>query len=189
MPEDPVATTTTNATKEKEAEPLTPEQLERIRKNRERALELQRQRKLCRIAPEDEEGRRTGDEHGAGGAAGSGTAPPLKRLKRTKVEEEDVELEDFEVGASEFVTKKEASTVYCLPEGTLAVCQFVERENPHRKGWTPMKLYVRAEIRRRARERFGGLDGLQHERRRREETRFLRDLEKTKDVFRNTSSR
>ena len=98
-------------------------------------------------------------------------------------EEEDVVLEDFEVGASPFVSKSEASQLYCLPEGTLAVCTFVERENPRNKAWAPLKLYKRAEIRRRARERFGGLEGLLEERRKREERRFKKDLKAAENIF------
>jgi hypothetical protein len=74
--------------------------------------------------------------------------------------------------------------MYCLPEGTLAVCAFSEKANPHHKGWTPMKLFNRSEIRRRARERFGGIEGLIAERQMREDKRFQKDLERTKDVFR-----
>jgi hypothetical protein len=121
---------------------LTDEQKERIRLNKERALEIQRRRKL--------------------------TAE---------------ELEDFEVDASPWVNKMEAMKVYCLPEGTLVVCAFEERENPRNKGWTPMKLYHRAEIRRRARERFGGLQGLVEERKKREERKFQKDFDKAKNMF------
>ena len=52
-----------------------------------------------------------------------------------------------------------------------------------------MKLYSRAEIRRRARERFGGLDGLIAERDRRAEEGFCKDLEKNKNLFRYLSCR
>merc|ERR1712194_343652 len=71
---------------------------------------------------------------------------------------EDAELEEFEVGATEFVSKKEAKEKYCLPDGTLDVCAFKEKDNPHQKKWTPMKLYKRSEVRMRSRERFGGVD-------------------------------
>jgi DNA-repair protein complementing XP-A cells len=157
---------------------LTEEQKERIRKNRERALELQRQAKERKEKREREENiaRRAaiGDERNS------------KRSKSEKKDDTEVELEDFEVSASDFVTKKEAKEIYCLPDGTLAVCKYVEKENPHRKGWTPMKLYYRNEIRSRARERYGGLEGLQTERKKRVEKRFMNDLEKTRDVFRES---
>lgn len=146
---------------------LTEEQKERIRKNRQRALEIRKRRQK-----EESEAR------------------DAKRLKGEQEikdkggeKQEEVALEDFEVGASSHVSKREAMQMYCLPEGTLAVCSFIEKENPRHKAWTPMKLYERAEIRRRARERFGGMEGLVAERRKRQEKRFRNDLERTKDIF------
>jgi len=139
---------------------LTEEQNEQITKNRERALELQKKRK-----EEQQE----------------------QVVKKRRLEEKDDDdgmvLEDFEINATPLVTKKEAMSVYCLPQGTLDVCEFVEKENPRKKGWTPMKLFSRSEIRRRARNRFGGLEGLVEERKKREMNRLKRDLEETKNVF------
>merc|ERR1712176_753125 len=104
--------------------------------------------------------------------------------KKKKVEvQEDVELEEFEINASSFVSKKEAKEMYCLPEGTLAVCSFGEKDNPRNRGWTKMKLYDRSEIRTRARKRYGGMEGLIAERESRIMKRFKKDLEETKDVF------
>jgi hypothetical protein len=142
---------------------LTEEQLERIRQNRERALEIQK-RKRERIFDDQ-----TNNE-------GKGT-------KKQIVGEEDLELEDFEINASKFVTRKEAKEVYCLPDGTLDVCCFTEKENPHGRGLKPMKLYERTEIRRRARERIGGLTGLIAERERRRNKKFQNALESTKNLF------
>ena len=99
-------------------------------------------------------------------------------------EVETLELEEFEVGASKYVTKKEAMKMYLLPEGTLAVCKFEEKPNPHNQRFQPMKLYDRDEIRRLSRERFGGLQGVIEERKRRQDKRFQKDLEETKDLFR-----
>lgn len=139
---------------------LTEEQNEQITKNRERALELQKKRK-----EEQQE----------------------QVVKKRRLEEKDDDdgmvLEDFEINATPLVTKKEAMSVYCLPQGTLDVCEFVEKENPRKKGWTPMKLFSRSEIRRRARNRFGGLEGLVEERKKREMNRLKRDLEETKNIF------
>ncbi|KAI2494076.1 XPA protein C-terminus [Fragilaria crotonensis] len=145
---------------------LTEEQKELIRQNRERALQLQKKKRECVVVGEDEAKERC-----------------EKKIRiETKVDEE-IDLEEFEIAASKFVTQREAKQVYCLPEGTLAVCSYVEKTNPRGKGFKPMKLYDRAEIRRRARERFGGLDGLIAERNRRAEERFRRDLERNKDLF------
>mmetsp|Transcript_30053 Transcript_30053/g.62809 ORF Transcript_30053/g.62809 Transcript_30053/m.62809 type:complete len:170 (-) Transcript_30053:535-1044(-) len=167
---------------------ITEEQRERMRRNRQKALELQKRKR---------------EEREAAAAANAVTSNPStqgeeeeridatqrKRPKpdtaKKKEKEEDLELEEFEVGASEYVTKKDAMKLYLLPEGTLAVCEFVERENPRHKGWKPMKLYYRAEIRRRSRERFGSLQGLIEARIQRQDAQFARDLEKTKDIFKS----
>jgi len=87
------------------------------------------------------------------------------------------------VGASPLVSKREAMQTYCLPEGTLAVCTFEEKDNPRHKGWAPLKLYKRSEIRRRARARFGGVEGLVEERKKRAEKRFRKDLKTAEDIF------
>ena len=34
------------------------------------------------------------------------------------------------------VPKKEAKETYLLPEGTIAVLKFIERDNPHHASWT-----------------------------------------------------
>jgi len=102
--------------------------------------------------------------------------------------DENEDLEDFEQGASDLVSKREAKEIYCLPEGTLAVCSYVEKQNPFRKGFTAMKLYKRSEIRQLARKRFGGLDGLIEERKKRERKRYTKDLEETKNVFKGSKT-
>ncbi|GKZ00828.1 hypothetical protein MPSEU_001034500 [Mayamaea pseudoterrestris] len=154
---------------------LTEEQRERIRLNKERALERQKIRKLeVEQTLEDGTKRRkvtTPSKMNSGGTVPYGD------------DESSVDLEEFEMDASPWVSKKEAMKMYCLPEGTLAVCAYEERPNPQHKGWTPMKLYSRTEIRRRARERFGGLQGLVEERRRREEKKFQKDFEKGQKMF------
>jgi XPA protein C-terminus len=144
---------------------LTEEEKERISQNRERALEIQKKKRDIGIEDKSKE----------------------VSAKKTRVErevDEEIDLEDFEIDSSKLVSQREAKQVYCLPEGTLAVCSYVEKTNPRGKGFKPMKLYDRAEIRRRARERFGGLDGLIAERDRRAEERFRKDLEKNKNLFR-----
>lgn len=195
---------------------LTPEQEERIRINRERALEIRRKRleskkSVASNNNNNHEGVAAavvvvgGDnktkaeecsiESSSSMAATNGTKTNTSEKKTENAGEEKndssdvVTLEDFEVDAPPTVTKREAMEKYCLPEGTLAVCSFSTRENPRRKGWHPMKLYNRAEIRERARKRHGGLEGLIRERQRREEKRLKRDLDATKDVFRRVKQR
>ena len=180
---------------------LTDEQKERIRKNRERALEIQKRRREEREANDKAltlpgSGTETPNNRGE-------TGPPRKKVavdqERKGVdggvsvreekdpgggEQETLELEEFEVGASNYVTKKEAMKMYLLPEGTLAICKFEEKPNPHNNKFQPMKLYDRAEIRRLSRERFGGLEGVIEERRKRQDKRFQKDLDETKNLFR-----
>ena len=81
------------------------------------------------------------------------------------------------------LTKKEAKNYYCLPEGTLAVCEVQERQNPHHKGWTPMKLYRKSELEERAYKRYGGKEGLEAERNKRRDRKFAKDMEEARKVF------
>jgi DNA-repair protein complementing XP-A cells len=155
---------------------LTEEQKERIRINRERALEI-RKRKL----EEEEKQQKKGKEEDTKAQEEEQTK---KQNSETAFTVDDEELEAFEEGASEYVTKQEAMKMYCLPAGTLSVCEVVEKPNPRNGAWNSMKLYRRSEVRRRARQRFGGLEGLIAERGNRAEKRFEKDLERTKDIFR-----
>jgi XPA protein C-terminus len=163
---------------------LTEEQKERIKRNREAALELRAKRMKA-----DEGNKRTEDSTDIGL---SNQESPMKRQKvkddgvvsASNDNEIEVKLEAFEEGASEYVTKQEAMKMYCLPAGTLEVCSFIEKPNPRNKSWSSMKLYHRSEIRRRAHLRYGGVDGLMAERQKRQEDRFQKDMENTKNIFR-----
>lgn len=167
---------------------LTEEQKERMRINRERALEIKKrkeeERKTREAEAEAEVKKVVEKAQTAAGDQGSRVDSGAAGAKSDDEEDDDdVELEDFEVGASKYVTKSEASRQYCLPEGTLAVCRYEERDNPRGRGWAPMKLYRRVEVRRRARERWGGMEGLRKERERREQRRFEKDMEGVGQVF------
>ena len=159
---------------------LTEEQKRKIQENRKRALALKKKKA---------EERAVAEEAAAAAAKSTGHASQGPTSNNDDDSDEDnVELEDFEVGASQYVTKDEAMRKYCLPQGTLAVCSYVEKPNPRNKSWTPMRLYKRSEIRRRSRERFGGLEGLVEERRKRDKKRFANDMAETKDVFKKSKS-
>jgi hypothetical protein len=165
---------------------LTEEQKERIRINRARALEIQRKRKL---ESAEASVASNGVAVGESGKTESSEESPRKRTGAMKADEKhdmgsDVELEEFEVAASKYVTRKEAMQVYLLPEASLRVLTWEEKPNPHNTKFAPMKLYNRAEVRRLARKRHGGLQGLIEERKRREEKRFQNDLEQAKCMFR-----
>lgn len=140
---------------------LTEEQKERTRRNREMALER----------------RKKALEH---------QQMQMGMKETVNYKEEHVQLEDFEVDASSHVTAAEAMKKYCLPQGTLDVCEYIEKDNPRNAKFSKMKLYLRSEIRRRARDRFGGLEGLQEERRKREMKRFQKDFEDVNNVFKKS---
>jgi len=192
---------------------MTEEQRERAERNRQRALEIQRRRKLEQQQQQQQQSeaeqqqdssnsnKRLKASPDTASSASTETAPAAtpgapadkksglgggKKEQDDKKDEdgEDEELEDFEIGASDWVTKKEAKEVYCLPEGTLAVCKYEERPNPHNKQWKPMKLYCRAQVRKFARQRFGGLQGLVDERCKRQDKKYEKDVERTKNLFR-----
>mmetsp|Transcript_7126 Transcript_7126/g.19336 ORF Transcript_7126/g.19336 Transcript_7126/m.19336 type:complete len:180 (-) Transcript_7126:697-1236(-) len=174
---------------------LTQEQLDRMHRNRERALAIQKRKREEREAAaaakrQQEIEQQQQKQQKRRKLETSETKDEAKKDKdkddaddeETKLLQLDV-LEQFEENASSFVTKKEAMKMYCLPQGTLAVCECEERENPHHKGWTPMKMYKRTELRRRARKRFGGMQGLIEERQQRQEKRLMKDMAKAEAMF------
>eukprot|EP00526_Cylindrotheca_closterium_P022540 CAMPEP_0113638934 /NCGR_PEP_ID=MMETSP0017_2-20120614/20412_1 /TAXON_ID=2856 /ORGANISM="Cylindrotheca closterium" /LENGTH=184 /DNA_ID=CAMNT_0000550097 /DNA_START=436 /DNA_END=990 /DNA_ORIENTATION=- /assembly_acc=CAM_ASM_000147 len=181
---------------------LTEEQKERIKQNRERALRIKKER-MERLAKEKEDAdkkRKLNQGGGGGGREGetlqaatirnedvvrtSNKKQKLQAAKKQQEEEkDDLELEEFEVGASEWITKSEAMKMYCVPQGTLAVCQVEERPNPHHASWKPMKLYLRSQVRQKGRKRFGGLEGLVEERNKRRQKQLEKDMAKARSIF------
>jgi len=179
---------------------LTEEQKERIKQNRERALRIKKER-MERLAKEKEDAdKKRKLNQGGGGREGetlqaatvrnedvvrtSNKKQKLQAAKKQQEEEkDDLELEEFEVGASEWITKSEAMKMYCVPQGTLAVCQVEERPNPHHASWKPMKLYLRSRVRQKGRKRFGGLEGLVEERNKRRQKQLEKDMAKARSIF------
>jgi len=182
---------------------LTGEQRERMESNRIRALEIKRKKQSEKEKSETSES----SEFEAGGFVGETELQGKKR--KTLVDTNDAgdvdtknnsrgvaridkdafdgddesSLEDFEHDASTHMSQAEAKRIYCIPLGTLAVCSYIEKDNPHQRSWAKMKLYSRTDVRRRARKRFGGKAGLVAERERRKKNRLEKDLEDVKDVF------
>lgn len=174
---------------------LTPELRERIRKNRERALRIQAERK--RKLEQDEKEKQTKEKNiNDELIQREDSGQQEKRAKKPKfqseggvpgraaeVAEKEEDCEEWEIGMSEWVSKKEAVTKYCLPEGTLAVCEVSTKENPHHKAWASMKLYRRSELRERAYKRHGGKEGLIQERTQREQKRLAKDMKAADNIF------
>ncbi|VEU43174.1 unnamed protein product [Pseudo-nitzschia multistriata] len=184
---------------------LTEEQKLRIRKNRERALRIQKERrekyekqkeehlKESERSIEDNQTpskkRKTTDSTLARPTASTTTSQSISPTTNAKQATEDHDyhssepLEDFEEGASQWVTKTEAMNTYCLPEGTMAVCSYEEKQNPRNPSFKPMKLYKRSEIRYRAHKRHGGVEGLVKEREKRRKRKLEKDMEAARDIF------
>ncbi|CAM9465963.1 unnamed protein product [Ectocarpus sp. 12 AP-2014] len=91
--------------------------------------------------------------------------------------------EDFQ-----YVSTKDVKDTYLLPQGTIAVLKFVERDNPHHSSWTKMKLYLRREVVAYSYKRWGSEDGLAAERRRRESLKYDRSLARTQGIFKRSRS-
>ena len=191
---------------------LTDEQRLRIEANRRAALEKLKRKREQRTSRDDDDVFEAGgfvednkpvepvNEPAHGGNARNGRNGETNRNKRRKPQQDtrndvsqqprsapddddDESIEEWELSASEYITRSEAQKCYCVPDGTLQVCDFIERDNPKRRGWATMKLYSRVEVRRRARKRLGGKQGLITEREKRKAKRNDKDAELT-DIFR-----
>lgn len=180
---------------------LTEEQRERIRINRERALAIQQQRKkekeeqelaLRRHQPDVAEATMpphnvTHHDHAELRHHGTKSHQPTGDTSEEKSNLD--EMEEWEYHASPYVTKQEAKTVYCLPEGTISCCHVImEKENPKHKMFSQVKLYSRTEIRARSYRRYGGLVGLQQERMKRQQSLHEKHLQQAQQIFSNPNA-
>ncbi|CAM9324968.1 unnamed protein product [Pylaiella littoralis] len=86
------------------------------------------------------------------------------------------------------VTKKEAKETYLLPEGTIAVLKFIERDNPRHSSWTKMKLYLRRDVAGYSYKRWGNEEGLAAEKHRRDSLKYDRTLARTQGMFKRSRS-
>lgn len=59
----------------------------------------------------------------------------------------------------------------------------MEKSNPRHAGFTNMKLYLQKQVFEKSMVRFGGMKGLDTEKRKREKARWDETLRKTKKVF------
>jgi len=179
---------------------FTEEQKRRIEENRQKALEIRRRKALEveeSLKPNNttvttttttinpyETSKRPKHTHDK-------KNKPSKALPKNKTPEKpsssvssgEIEIEEFEIDLPTTCTKSEAQQIYCLPKGTIDVCTYIEKPNPRSKKFVPMKLYDRNDIRRRAHERYGGIDGLKMERKKRSDRRLALDLNVANDFF------
>ncbi|KAG5192111.1 hypothetical protein JKP88DRAFT_352052 [Tribonema minus] len=85
--------------------------------------------------------------------------------------------------AYELMTKADVQKLFLLPEGTIRVLKYVERENPRNKGWTPMRLYLHKDARVWALKRWSTVEALEEERKRRDAKKWEESVKRTKGVF------
>jgi hypothetical protein len=84
--------------------------------------------------------------------------------------------------------KSDVQTNFLLPEGTIAVLRYLERRNPKHPGFTSMRMFLKAQVREKAYIRFGGPEGLEAEKTKRNVRKWQTTLLKTKEVFSSDSS-
>ena len=170
---------------------LTEEQRKRIEENRKRALEIRKKKET-----EKKESTISSSVFDEGGFVQDNKKRKIEDSGYKKVEDikqsttnttdndSDTEsLEHFELNASQYISQTDAQRLYCVPKGTLDVCTFIEKDNPHNKGFAKMKLYLRKDVRKRSHKRFGGKQGLILEREKRRKKRSAKDLEESKNIF------
>jgi DNA repair protein len=83
----------------------------------------------------------------------------------------------------DLITKSECASAFLVPLDEMKWMKYHERTNPLKSGWKPMKLFLRKHAKEVAIRRFGSLEGLEAEKKKREELRFQRGLEKTREVL------
>eukprot|EP00639_Heterosigma_akashiwo_P029346 CAMPEP_0194687230 /NCGR_PEP_ID=MMETSP0295-20121207/16079_1 /TAXON_ID=39354 /ORGANISM="Heterosigma akashiwo, Strain CCMP2393" /LENGTH=166 /DNA_ID=CAMNT_0039575415 /DNA_START=1 /DNA_END=501 /DNA_ORIENTATION=- len=86
------------------------------------------------------------------------------------------------------ITKAEVVQMFCLPEGTIKVLDFIEKENPRHGTWTPMKLFLQKQVKKYSHDRWGGLEGLLQERRRRDEKKLKNALKRTSGLLKKSKA-
>jgi hypothetical protein len=174
---------------------LTEEQRKRMEKNRKRALEIRKKREMEKeevvggffaAAPPQEQGLQQKKRKVDGATEAEEDKKPSSNVLSGEKEDcedsDDESLEDFERDASAYISQTEAQKTYCLPKGTIDVLSYIERDNPHQRGWSRMKLYSRKEVRRRARKRYGGKSGLILEREKRKKKKYEKELKEVKKM-------
>ncbi|KAG2446828.1 hypothetical protein HYH02_008388 [Chlamydomonas schloesseri] len=59
------------------------------------------------------------------------------------------------------ISKANALSRYCLTPKDLQDLGFITKDNPQKKGWSAMKLYLRSQVEERARRKHGDMDSIQ----------------------------
>lgn len=65
----------------------------------------------------------------------------------------------------ELITKSTAKQLYLLTDGDLKKVGSIQKDNPHKKEWNPMRLYMQSQVEEASYKKYGGFDGVQEARR------------------------
>jgi hypothetical protein len=82
----------------------------------------------------------------------------------------------------EVMNKTSVVTEYLLPDDTIRHLRHKTKDNPHRKGWSEMKLFLRRHARLESYRRWGGEEELLAEISRRKGQKLERELSRAKDT-------
>ena len=83
----------------------------------------------------------------------------------------------------ELVSRDVLRTEYLIPVDSISLMKHSELANPKNPRWSSMHLYLRKHAREKSHRRWGGARGLQEEIERRGKEKFEREIEKTKNFF------
>eukprot|EP01041_Mallomonas_annulata_P001481 gene1481-2846_t len=81
------------------------------------------------------------------------------------------------------MTQTDVISTYLLAESSMRTMKFMAKDNPKKSGWTQMKLYLRKHAEALAIKKWGSMEALTEEKQRREQARFEKSLNRTKDAF------
>jgi len=83
----------------------------------------------------------------------------------------------------DLISRTELISEYLIPLDSIKLMKCMTKPNPHNSYWTPMKLYLRKHARLKAFDRFGGVEGLEEEVKRRKNLKFEKEFAQTKDLL------
>jgi len=187
---------------------LTAEQRAKIEENRRNALKKLEESKRKR-EEEEKLQQELAELHKAATEKAAATANLLSKLTCTSINEEIGEecgntpinealFTHFQIQICksckrssdlfDCLPKSECIAQYLVPEDLFKTLPFMTKDNPHNVGWTPMKLYLRNHVQAAAIKRFGSVEKLHEEKKRRETIKLEKELLQTKDVLLNASA-
>lgn len=83
----------------------------------------------------------------------------------------------------ELLTKKQVQDEYLLPDGSIQVLTFIEKENPRNVLWSSMKLYLRKHALALSLKRFGSEEAINMEKLRRKSSKYDKEVAKVNQMM------